>query len=109
MATEEQLFSAVKFFTYVGSKTFLEYAKRIVEISLRESPAEGLSGKVSDAIRSGGAGVGAGVGAAIFGPAGVGPGVKLGKIAGDFVNKGISGILQVSNLQKSVLKRSLFL
>ena len=104
MSTEEQLFSAVKFFTYVGSTTFLEYAKRIVEISVRGSPADGLSGQVSDAIGSGGAGVGAGVGAAIFGPAGIEPGVKVGKIAGDFFNKGISVILQVSNLQNIVLE-----
>ena len=104
MSPEEQLLSEVKFFTKVGSVLFLGTAKGIRDISLKESSAEGLSGIMSGVIKIGGAGVGAGVGAAISGPASIGPGAKLGKIAGDFVNKGISGILQVSNVQKIVLE-----
>ena len=105
MSTDD-LHSQVKFFTKAGASLFLHTAKEIRDVSLKESSAEGLSEQVSDAIGIAGAGVGASVGAVLSGPVGIASGAKLGKIAGGFVNKGISGILQVSILQiKRVLKR----
>ena len=98
---EEQLFSEVKFFTYVGSKLFLEYAKCIVAISLKQRQAEGLGEPLREAITAGTTVVGGTVAAVVSGGlAGVGLGPKIGKVFGDLANKGISCILQVSISKK---------
>ena len=93
-----------KFFTKLGTHLFICTAKEIRDISFNTSSAEGLSGQSSEAIEitinASGASIGAVVGSAIPGPAGMMAGAKGGKMAAGVLNKiaqyGISGGLKVS-------------
>ena len=93
----------VIFFTKLGTHLFICTAKEIRDISLKERPAEGLSGQWSKTIEIfcnvSGAGIGAGVGSIVSVGPGILTGARCGKmIAGilnNIVQSGISGILQV--------------